>query len=238
MRRFLTGAAAMALLSAPVAMAQTLINFDVYPGPDGQLGTPDDIPIVAPTTFAAQPLQLTNEFATVGVRFAEPVVNDRNEILDNNTFTNPPGSTEPNLFAASGLLVIDLTFTVNVTSVSALIGISGGSDRMTIYDATNNVLGSAVGDDVVVTLASAMPIVRVTIVAETGTTAAIDNLEFSGGAVCYPDCDGDNLLTLADFGCFQTKFGLGDPYADCDGDTALTLADFGCFQTSFGLGCP
>jgi hypothetical protein len=57
-------------------------------------------------------------------------------------------------------------------------------------------------------------------------------------AGCYPDCDGDTLLTLADFGCFQTKFGLGDPYADCDGDTLLTLADFGCFQTAFGLGCP
>jgi hypothetical protein len=58
------------------------------------------------------------------------------------------------------------------------------------------------------------------------------------GGECYPDCDGDEALTLADFGCFQTKFGLGDPYADCDGDTVLTLADFGCFQTSFGLGCP
>jgi hypothetical protein len=59
-----------------------------------------------------------------------------------------------------------------------------------------------------------------------------------GGSPCYPDCDGDTLLTLADFGCFQTAFGLGQPYADCDGDTLLTLADFGCFQTAFGLGCP
>jgi trimeric autotransporter adhesin len=55
---------------------------------------------------------------------------------------------------------------------------------------------------------------------------------------CYPDCDFDGLLTLADFGCFQTKFGLGDLYADCDGDGMLTLADFGCFQTASGLGCP
>jgi hypothetical protein len=65
---------------------------------------------------------------------------------------------------------------------------------------------------------------------------------FIGGAggppPCYPDCDGDGILTLADFGCFQTKFGLGDLYADCDGDALLTLADFGCFQTAFGLGCP
>jgi hypothetical protein len=55
---------------------------------------------------------------------------------------------------------------------------------------------------------------------------------------CYADCNGDGLLGLADFGCFQTKFALGDPYADCNGDGLLGLADFGCFQTKFALGCP
>jgi hypothetical protein len=57
-------------------------------------------------------------------------------------------------------------------------------------------------------------------------------------AGCYPDCNGDGVLGLADFGCFQTKFALGDPYADCNGDGILGLADFGCFQTKFALGCP
>jgi hypothetical protein len=55
---------------------------------------------------------------------------------------------------------------------------------------------------------------------------------------CYADCNGDGVLGLADFGCFQTKFALGDPYADCNGDGILGLADFGCFQTKFALGCP
>jgi hypothetical protein len=55
---------------------------------------------------------------------------------------------------------------------------------------------------------------------------------------CYPDCNGDGVLGLADFGCFQTKFALNDPYADCNGDGVLGLADFGCFQTKFALGCP
>jgi hypothetical protein len=59
-----------------------------------------------------------------------------------------------------------------------------------------------------------------------------------GPAVCYPDCNGDGVLGLADFGCFQTKFALQDPYADCNGDGVLGLADFGCFQTKFALGCP
>ena len=55
---------------------------------------------------------------------------------------------------------------------------------------------------------------------------------------CYPDCTGDGLLTVADFGCFQTKFVGGSPYADCNGDGARTVADFGCFQTKFVSGCP
>jgi hypothetical protein len=55
---------------------------------------------------------------------------------------------------------------------------------------------------------------------------------------CYADCNGDGVLGLADFGCFQTKFALQNPYADCNGDGVLGLADFGCFQTKFALGCP
>jgi outer membrane protein assembly factor BamB len=58
-----------------------------------------------------------------------------------------------------------------------------------------------------------------------------------GAAVCYAECTGDSLLTVADFGCFQTRFVGGDPYADCNGDAALTVADFGCFQTWFVGGC-
>ncbi|MCC6661957.1 MAG: DUF1929 domain-containing protein [Phycisphaerales bacterium] len=55
---------------------------------------------------------------------------------------------------------------------------------------------------------------------------------------CYADCNADGSVNLADFGCFQTGFALGDPYADCNGDGARNLADFGCFQTRFALGCP
>ncbi len=54
---------------------------------------------------------------------------------------------------------------------------------------------------------------------------------------CYPDCDGDTVLSIDDFICFQTFFALNDPYADCDGDTALSIDDFICFQTFFAIGC-
>jgi hypothetical protein len=46
------------------------------------------------------------------------------------------------------------------------------------------------------------------------------------------------VLTVADFGCFQTRFAFGDPYADCNASGSLSVADFGCFQTKFVGGCP
>ncbi len=56
--------------------------------------------------------------------------------------------------------------------------------------------------------------------------------------LCYADCNRDGLMSIADFGCFQTKFVAGDPYADCNGVGGLSIADFGCFQTKFVAGCP
>ncbi|MFM9995594.1 MAG: SBBP repeat-containing protein [Phycisphaerales bacterium] len=56
--------------------------------------------------------------------------------------------------------------------------------------------------------------------------------------LCYADCNGDGAQTVADFGCFQSKYVLGDPYADCNASGNLTIADFGCFQNKYVLGCP
>ncbi len=73
----------------------------------------------------------------------------------------------------------------------------------------------------------------------TGGTAIVDMGAYEFQAdLCYPDCNTDNQLTVADFGCFQTRFVAGDPYADCNGVGGLTVADFGCFQTRFVAGCP
>ncbi len=69
-----------------------------------------------------------------------------------------------------------------------------------------------------------------------GTPQAFIRIDL--GPDCYPDCNTDGSLTIADFGCFQTKFVAGDPYADCNGVGGLTIADFGCFQTKFVAGCP
>ena len=66
-----------------------------------------------------------------------------------------------------------------------------------------------------------------------GVTVLLNTTDF-----CYADCTFNGALTVADFGCFQTRFAAGDPYADCTMDGALTVADFGCFQTAFVAGCP
>ncbi len=55
---------------------------------------------------------------------------------------------------------------------------------------------------------------------------------------CYPDCNHDGALSIADFGCFQSKFVAADPYADCNQSGTFTIADFGCFQSKFAAGCP
>ncbi len=63
-------------------------------------------------------------------------------------------------------------------------------------------------------------------------------LAFMGEAhACYPDCDGNEVLDIDDFICFQTMYALGDPYADCDGDGAQNIDDFVCFQTLYAFGC-
>ncbi len=68
-----------------------------------------------------------------------------------------------------------------------------------------------------------------------GAGASIFNQFFLG---CYPDCDSSGALTIADFGCFQSKFATGAPYADCNQNCTLTIADFTCFQGKFVQGCP
>lgn len=62
-------------------------------------------------------------------------------------------------------------------------------------------------------------------------------IAWNDGAVCYADCNGDCVTTIADFGCFQNRWVLRDPYADCNADGQFTVGDFGCFQNAYVL-CP
>lgn len=174
-------AAGILLALASGLRAQTTIDFDFYPGPDGVLGTADDVPVVAPGLFADQLEQLTDQYASLGINFTpNPPVDDSNEILESGSFNTPPSHTPPNLLASSASAVIEATFSVPVTSVTALIGISGGADEMEIFDAAGISLGSAIGDDEDVTLTSTTLIARMVVRPSGSTTPAIDNLTFEG----------------------------------------------------------
>lgn len=100
-------------------IAQTVrIDFEFFPGPDGMLGTFDDVPITGPTGFFVQPMQLTDEFAPLGIRFVpNPSLDDMNEVLNSSSFTTPPSHTPPNLLASSGMSTIEAVFTVPVSRV-------------------------------------------------------------------------------------------------------------------------
>ncbi len=71
-----------------------------------------------------------------------------------------------------------------------------------------------------------------------GFSTGTHTLRYDPDGGCYPDCDHSGMLTVADFGCFQSSFVAQDPYADCTGEGQLTVADFGCFQMKFVQGCP
>src|SRR5688572_8596797 len=122
--RVCCAAAAIALATGLAEAGE--VGFEATPGPNGILGDLDDVLISPPTTFGAQPVQLSMEFASLGLVF-NGQVNDANEVLLGSTFATPPGWTPPNLLGAVGLLSIDFSFTHDVFEVGALIGISGGT---------------------------------------------------------------------------------------------------------------
>ena len=92
--------------------------------------------------------------------------------------------TAENLLTSSGAQIIEFRFTRPIYRVSALLGISGGADRMIAYDSSNNQIASIVGDDSVETITTTTPIARVVVEdSGTSTTPTIDNLVFTGGLV-------------------------------------------------------
>jgi len=173
-----------------------IVDFDYTPGGDGRLGTNDDVAIIAPSTFAAQATQLSTEFAGLGLSFPA-AVGDRNEIVNNTTFGVPAFQTAPNLLGSLGAADIGFGFTRPIYRVGALLGISGGSDRMIAFNAANVQIGSIVGDDTFEFIATVQPIARVLIEPFGGsTTPTIDNLTFTGALVA----DGGPNSNVQSFG--------------------------------------
>ena len=54
---------------------------------------------------------------------------------------------------------------------------------------------------------------------------------------CGPDINRDGVLSVSDFGAFQSAFVAGEPVANYNGDWVLSVQDFGAFQSAFATGC-
>ena len=55
---------------------------------------------------------------------------------------------------------------------------------------------------------------------------------------CPADCDGNGVLNILDFVCFQTEWQNQTPFGDCDGNGEYNILDFVCYQGAFQAGCP
>jgi hypothetical protein len=202
----------------------TCISFDTLPGTDGYLGTSDDTPIAAPPFFVDQNAQVTSDFGTQGVLFLpNPGVNDRNEILNNDTFFIGTLSSEPNLITTFGLLNgnIDAEFVRPVYRVEADIGLGLGTDILEIYDASGGLINAASARTGHVTLTSSRPIARMRLRPATpdGTTGMDDLcLGFLPPDSCQADLSGsadandpsygvpDGIIDSSDFFYYLDRF--------------------------------
>ena len=233
MRRIWIAAAMGAGMVGGVARAQFTQNATGIPSPEYTVTF--DEHVLPNVTF------VTDQFQDVGVTFA-PVVY-YNVILA--SLPNIEGNRVGNSAVAKLQNPFSVRFTSARSAAAFALAANTGSVRFT---------ARLKGADVATAVASAGTTLTNNFYGFSGITldeiavqqltssasfgVLIDNIQLGPEAGCYPDCDGGGTLTVADFGCFQTKFVAGDPYADCSGDGQLTVADFGCFQTEFVAGCP
>jgi len=57
------------------------------------------------------------------------------------------------------------------------------------------------------------------------------------GLPCPADCNGDTILNILDFVCFQLEWQAQSAKGDCDGNGVYNILDFVCFQLAFQNGC-
>jgi hypothetical protein len=64
-----------------------------------------------------------------------------------------------------------------------------------------------------------------------------NQMELMDDVSCYADCNGDGVVNIFDFLCFQGLVTTGNPAADCNGDGSVNIFDFLCFQGAVTQGC-
>lgn len=117
------------LASTPLAAQTVTIGFEYFPGPDGQLGTPDDVPTGTCPSLSC-PLQLlTTEYASLGITFVGTTL-----FYGPNFWSGHPHFISDTSWGA--------TFSIAVKNV-AFRSYSYWPVNLTAYDASDNVIGTA-----------------------------------------------------------------------------------------------
>jgi hypothetical protein len=72
-----------------------------------------------------------------------------------------------------------------------------------------------------------------------GTRVGSDRVlvNLGGGGVCAADCDGNGVLNVLDFVCFQNEWQGQTEKGDCDENGQYNILDFVCYQGAFQQGC-
>jgi hypothetical protein len=165
-------------------------------------------------------------------------------------FRSPGGPVQPSSGSRFGVQYGFGDITLDFTGLGGITGFKGmataagvGNDVVTFFDMDGNQVcqftiagGFGPGDGTMVPF-SYVSDSLIGSVNLNGRESCFDDLGYTTGAGCVADCDGDGILTLFDFLCFQNQFDAGDLAADLDGDGILTLFDFLAFQNAFDAGC-
>ena len=143
---------------------------------------------------------------------------------------------DPPAIVAQGLEVP--TLTADKSSPKLLLKCAGGS-FFQAFDADGNLLGTI---DEIVYSVSPQDGQAEAILGARLRGRLLDELRIHDEVViplsaCFADCDGNGVLNILDFVCYQGLFVGGDPAADCDGNGVLNILDFVCFQGEFTAGC-
>jgi hypothetical protein len=120
------------VLPSPATAQDVVIDFEHYPGPDGVLGTGDDVPTPSPPSCSTTPLpleQLLGQYTPVGVTFTEGTL-----------FCGPVFTPGLHFTSAQPLAG---TFSVPVREISVTSN-SAWDATLTAYDGDDNVVAAFV----------------------------------------------------------------------------------------------
>jgi hypothetical protein len=129
------GSSGSSIAGAETFVGPWTIDFEYYPGPDGLLGTGDDVPTpVCPPAACPVLVGLGGQYASIGITFSQGTL----------FYESPPIYADPwfsQHFISSTTLAASFSVPVRRVSITSY---SAWNVTLTAYDASNNVIGTSV----------------------------------------------------------------------------------------------